>query len=55
MNAFNGFHRQPKGLKKVFRVILPCFVTRVLARMYVKAGPPDKRIRVRGIFSLYLQ
>lgn len=35
---FNGFHRQPKWLKKAFHAILPCLVERVLARMYVNAG-----------------
>lgn len=35
---FNGFHRQAKWLKKAFHAILPCFIERVLARVYVKAG-----------------
>lgn len=49
---FNGFHRQPKWLKKAFHAILPCFVERVFARMYVKGGSLNKRIQVCGIFSL---
>lgn len=49
---FNGFHRQPKWLKKAFHAILPCFVERVLARMYVKAGSLNKGIQVSAIFSL---